>query len=251
MIRHAVKQNTDAWLLLRSGKPTASEFDNLVSAKKFEIKRGEGPKSYLAQKVAEYWLGAPLPSFEGSFAMEQGKIREEQAVPWYSWNYNVELDRAGFVTTDDGRIGASPDALIGSTSGLECKCPNAETHVKYLLAGELPSDYVMQVQGSMFVTGRNEWQFLSFRPHFPPFVLTVDRDEKIQAALAEALDNFLHDFDAAIKRLEEINGGPSENRDRTAEQIAAAIKKADDAEKAFYEKQNATAFVPDENIPLN
>jgi hypothetical protein len=57
------------------------------------------------------------------------------------------------------------------------------------------------------VTGFKEWIFCSYRRGFPQLLLTVERDEKIQAVLKEALDGFLARFDKAWARLCELNGG--------------------------------------------
>ena len=60
----------------------------------------------------------------------------------------------------------------------------------------------------MFVTGRKWWKFLSYRRGFPPLVLEIERDEKIQAVLAEALAQFLAKFDAEMANMIDANGGP-------------------------------------------
>jgi len=110
----------------------------------------------------------------------------------------------------------SPDGLIGDYSGVEIKCPAAETHVKYLLKNEVPKEHISQIQGAMFVTGRKEWQFISYRRHFPALVITVPRDEIFQEKLAEALEIFLGKFDRAMARLIELNGGPPPPRVKMA-----------------------------------
>lgn len=203
-------QKSVAWMISRAGKPTASEFDALVTPK-FEIRKGQMPTSYLAKKVSEVWLGGPLAGFN-TFDTDQGNILEEEALPWFELEFGVTVDRVGLCTTDDGRIACSPDGLIGEEGGLETKCPEVHTHVGYLLAGTLPDAYAAQVHGSMFVTGRPWWKFLSYRRHFPPLLLTVERDEKIQAVLAEVLAAFLVRLDAGMARLTEINGGPPQRR---------------------------------------
>lgn len=207
IIHNEFKQNTLEWHMARAGIPTASEFDSLLTAK-FEIRNGDTPRTYLERKVAEAWQGGPLPIFNGSFAMEQGKILEEEAIPWYELEYSTRIQRVGFVTTDDKRAGCSPDGLIGEHSGIELKCPEAHTHVKYLLNGTLPKDYACQVHGSMFVTGRPQWQFVSYRRNFPALVLTIERDEEIQEKIAEALAQFFEKFDLAMEQMVELNGGP-------------------------------------------
>lgn len=203
-------QGSVEWMQARAGIPTASEFDNLISPTG-EIRKGQMPQSYLAKKLAEWWLGGPLPCFN-SFDMEQGSILENEAVPWYELEYSQKVDRVGLITTDDGLIGCSPDGLLGDDGGIEIKCPQPETHVKYLIGGVLPPEYVAQVHGAMFVTGRPWWRFLSYRRHFPAFMLHVERDEEIQDALAEALAQWLAKFEAAKERMIAINGGEPPRR---------------------------------------
>ena len=45
---HDVAQRSEAWMNLRSGIPTASEFDNLVTPKG-EVRKGQMPQTYLAK----------------------------------------------------------------------------------------------------------------------------------------------------------------------------------------------------------
>ena len=56
---HPVTQGSEAWLKLRLGHPTASEFHNLITPL-WKVKDGEGPKTYLAEKLAEHLTGRPL-----------------------------------------------------------------------------------------------------------------------------------------------------------------------------------------------
>lgn len=199
-------QGSVEWLQGRAGLPTASEFDQLVDSK-WEVRTGAMPKSYLARKLAEKWTGGPLQGF-GSWATEQGSILESEAIPWFELEYGQQVQRVGLITTDDGRIGCSPDGLIGEDSGIEIKCANIETAIGYLLAGAVPKEYLPQIFGAMLVTGRPTWKFLSYRRLLPALLITVERDEKIIAALSEALRVFLEKFDAAWTRLCDMNGGP-------------------------------------------
>lgn len=203
-------QGSEAWLFARAGIPTASEWDALVSPGKLEIRTGEMPKTYLAQKAAEKWYG-PLPQ-KPVFACEQGSILEERARPWYEFTYGRKIETVGFITDDAGRIGCSPDGLFDDGVGCEIKCPEIPNHVKYLLAGKLPDEYRLQVQGSMLVTGAASWVFLSYHNSFPKLVLTIERDEKAIGVLREALDQFLEKLDTAYARLCELNGGPPPKR---------------------------------------
>lgn len=203
-IHREYKQQSEAWMLARAGVATASEFDQLVTPK-FELRKGQMPDSYLAAKLAERWLGGPLPGFT-AFATEQGAILEEECIPWLEFEWSVPIDRVGFITTDDGRAGCSPDGLIGDI-GVEIKCPQPQNHVKYLLKNVVPDDYLLQVHGSMYVTGLKQWRFVSYRRLMPPLVLTVERDEAVIAVIDEAVTLFVDRLDRAYERLVELNGG--------------------------------------------
>ena len=207
-------QHSVEWMQARAGIPTASEFGNLVSDT-FEIRKGEMPKTYLAKKLAEAWLGGSLAEFS-SWDMDQGTILEEEAIPWFEFEHGVKVDRVGLITTDDGRIGASPDGLLGdglvNNAGLEIKCPRIETHIKYLLKGGLPAEYGPQVHGGMLVTDMPMWTFVSYSRRLPKLVLSVTRDEKIQAVLQEALGVFQAGFEKGWEKLCDMNGGPPKKR---------------------------------------
>lgn len=202
-------QGSVEWMQARAGIPTASEFDALVTPE-FKVRTGDMPKSYLAKKLAEAWLGGPLAQFN-VFDMDQGKILEDEAIPWLELETNCTVKRVGLITTDDGKVGCSPDGLLVE-AGLEVKCPRPETHAGYLLKGELPKDYRAQVHGGMYVTGYHFWTFLSYRRRFPALILTIERDDMIQAAIHEAVTSFLEQFDAGWQRLCEMNGGPPVRR---------------------------------------
>jgi exodeoxyribonuclease (lambda-induced) len=192
------------WLTARAGVVTASEFGNLVTDK-WEIRKGEMPKTYLNKKLAERWTGQPMQDGWVSHAAEDGNLLEEEARNWLAFKFGDEIHRPAFITTDDGRAGCSPDGVIG-TAGIELKCPQAPNQVKYLLAGGLPEEYGPQVHFSMFVTRWQKWHFISYGRRLPKLVLVVERDEKIQAVIADALAGFLERLDAAYARLVEING---------------------------------------------
>lgn len=203
-----VKQGTEEWLRYRAGIPTASEFDQLISPGKWEIREGEMAKKYLGLKLAEWWLNGPLPgaTFWNS---EQGHLLEAEARPTFTIETGIRVVPVGFVTTDDGLVGCSPDGLIGDYSGLECKAPEAHTHTAYLVAGKLPPEYTVQVQGAMYVTGRQVWYFYSYRRGFPNLCLEVAADPLCQEIIQTALEKFLGKFNQAKGRLVDLNNGPS------------------------------------------
>ncbi len=202
---HDCKQGELAWAKLHFGIPTASGLDNLLTPE-FELRKGELPKTYVYKKVAEKLQGRPLIDLgASSFMLEQGMIVEEEARPWYALEYDKKIKEVGFITTDDGRFGCSPDGLIlNDECGLEIKSPAAHTHVKYLVNGALPKEYACQVMGSMFATGFKKWVFVSYRRGFPALVLEIQRDEKAMSMIRAAINQFHGDFDRAMERIGNI-----------------------------------------------
>lgn len=202
---HEGTQGSLEWLQLRASTITASEFDNLVTPK-WEIRKGEMPKSYLNRKLAELWTGQPIDDGFSSFATDQGNLQEEESRDWLQFQFGAEIHRPAFITTDDGRCGCSPDGVLGE-EGIELKNPRLPNQVKYLLGGVLPDEYSHQCHFSLFVTGWKRWHFVSYSRRLPKLALKVERDEKIQAVIKEAVFDFLSRLDVAYMRLVEINGG--------------------------------------------
>ncbi len=206
---HDCQQGTLEWTKLHFGIPTASGLDNLLTPE-FELRKGELPKTYVYKKVAEKLQGRPLIDLSASsFMLEQGMIVEEEARPWYALEYDAQIRQVGFITTDDGRFGCSPDGIIdryedNPECGIEIKSPAAHTHVKYLVNGVLPKEYVAQVYGSMFATGFKRWMFVSYRRGFPALVLEIQWNAQAMGMIAVAIDSFHSEFDRAMQRISNI-----------------------------------------------
>lgn len=197
-----ITQGSVEWLRLHVGKPTASEFGNIMTPK-FAQRTGDMVSTYLSKKVAEAWRGEPLPGFF-SWDCEQGQLLEEEAIPWFELEHDeVTLDRIGFVESDDGRCGCSPDSLIGEDEGLEIKCPAPHTHVGYVLDKVVPEKYLPQIHGSLYVTGRKRWRFLSYRRGFPALEVIIERDEEIMQKIGKVLSDFYVKFDTAMAALKQ------------------------------------------------
>lgn len=221
---HPAAQGTLDWLLARSGIPTASEFDQLLTPF-LKIRTGEMPKTYLARKLAERWLGGPLAGFM-TLDMDFGKMLEEEARPAVMLELDQDVQTVGLITTNDGSAGCSPDGVIGDM-GLEIKCPKAETHVKYLLSGVIPPEYVTQVHGGLWVTGWQRWMFVSYCRRFPMLKIIVERDEETMKTIGQAVEDFTESLEQAWQALCRLNGGPP-RRPKAREEAPVAVPTTDD-----------------------
>lgn len=189
---HNVVQGSAEWFKCRMGIPTASCFDQIITPKTGKLS-ASAPK-YAYRLIAEQLLNAPTETIEGVAWMDRGKELEPQAVRQYEFVYEVQTTPVGFITTDDGLIGASPDRLvIGAAVGLEIKCPAPHTHIGYLLAGH-DDKYRPQVQGQILVCEFDHADFYSFHPRMPPCRLRTDRDEPYIALMKDALTQFNADL---------------------------------------------------------
>jgi hypothetical protein len=211
-----VEQGSEEWLQKRLGIPTASQFHRIVT------KSGalsEMRHDYRNELVAERILKRDLQRVKPTEWMRRGSEMEAEAVRHFlrhqrdTFGRRMQLDPAGFVTTDDGRIGCSPDRIIHTTSAnlakeaVEIKCPAPWTHVGYLLDG--PGDnYVMQVQGQMLVGGFDLVHFYSYHPEFPPYYQICERSNRIIDLLHTRLATFLAELDAAEVALRKLIRNP-------------------------------------------
>lgn len=192
MIIHNCEQGSDKWHALRAGRPTASEFSNLITSTGAASKQ---LAEYAAQLAADTYAGKPLDRFEGNGYTERGKDLEAMARDWYSLTTDNEVVEVGFCTDDAETYGASPDGLVGDDGAVEFKCLIAKNHVKALLYyqkhGRCPTEYVPQTQGELFVCERQWNDLVFFHPDLPCLVIRQTPDPALvtalQAQLAEVI----------------------------------------------------------------
>lgn len=200
MIVIECEQGTPEWHDARLGIPTASRYGDIVTPKKLELSKSS--TTYRNQLLAEWLVGYPIDwSGQGQW-MDRGQELEPKARAFYEMLRDVEVRQVGFILRDDRETGCSPDGLVGEDGGLEIKCPAMHTHIDYLLDPEkLVDTYRTQVQGSLYVTGREWWDLMSFNPSLPEVIVRVEPDPAFAAALDAALETFLADLAEAKEKL--------------------------------------------------
>ena len=182
-------QGSDEWLAERAGKVSASNFAKIFTTKG-ALTTGETRKKYLYQLAGERITGVPEETFK-NFDMQRGNDLEPDARDAFERLSGEFVYQVGMIYLNERKlISCSPDGLVGDVQGLEIKCPKLSTHVGYLVDGKLPADYIQQVQGSLMVSGRDQWHFLSYHPAVKEFHILVERDEKYIALLREAVESF-------------------------------------------------------------
>jgi len=192
------EQGSEAWFQACCGNPGASSVDKIVTT---EGKRSKQRDDYMMQLAGERITGKREDTFI-SQAMQNGIEREASARALFEIVHGVDVQQVGVVYKDASRFcHCSPDGLVGDNAGLELKSPMMKTHVKYLLAGKLPTDYFCQVQMSMYVTEREKWWFMSYYEGLPPMIIEVKRDEVFIGRLDEELKLFCSELITMVKTI--------------------------------------------------
>lgn len=187
-------QRTEAWHLERSGKFTGSRFVDVLARNK---RTGEKLKAWhdlIWQVVVERITGQAVEGPSG-YALQWGTDVEPYAREAYELETGNAVTESGFITHPDYPFaGCSPDGLIFTDGGLEMKCPKSSAvHLERFIDG-VPEEYMPQIQGCMWVTGRKWWDFVSYDPRMPEshrlLKITVWRDpvmiQRIQESVLEA-----------------------------------------------------------------
>lgn len=204
-----VKQGSDEWLLMRMAcVMTSSEFDKAYTSSGEPSKQLE---KFLEQKARESELPlSTMPTYV-SGPMLRGIKNQDLALNWLSKEIGKEIKEVGFITTDDGRFGSSPDGIIlGDDWNLEgvaeVKCPKLEAHRKYFVENRLPPAYKLQVHGEMAVCeAKYAWFASCFYTDEPEprelvnqFKIKVERDD-FTDLLAERLQE-VHEMLLEVKK---------------------------------------------------
>ena len=83
---------------------------------------------------------------------------------------------------------------------LEIKTKLPHLQLDVLDKGKLPSEHVAQVQGQLWIAGRDWADFVSYWPRLPLFCIRVERDEEYIASLENAVADFVDELDDYINR---------------------------------------------------
>ncbi|MGA7781139.1 MAG: lambda exonuclease family protein [Paraburkholderia sp.] len=163
----------------------------------------EAALNYAFRLAVERISGQPLDEGFETWQMRRGHDLEPAARLAHEASAGVMVERAGFVTTDDGRFGASADGLIGDDGGSEYKCLVSPEGLRDVLLSDDISEFIDQIQGCMWITGRRYWHFALYCPALEPvgkelYWRRVERDE----GYIEDLEIELLQFSALVDQYE-------------------------------------------------
>jgi len=180
-------QGSPEWFEARVGVPSASNFDRLLTG---SLRPSAQADKYFYELTAE-WIHGEKKFLKPTYWMDRGVEMEPTARAHYEFLADVDVEQVGLVYKDNKKlVSCSPDGLVAK-KGLEIKCPSPHVHIAYLLQEVCPPEYLAQVQGSMWVSGLKQWDFMSYHPDYDELIVTVDADPKWQAAFDDILQPFM------------------------------------------------------------
>ncbi len=188
-----LEQGSPEWHAARLGILTASEM-KLIITPTLKIADNEKVRIHLYELLAQRVTGYVEPHFQ-SYDMERGNFDEEHARDKYREEY-APVDECGFITNDKWgfTIGYSPDGLVGTDGLIECKSRVQKWQMKTLVEsvskGEIPDDYIMQVQTALLVSEREWCDFISYSGGMVMPVVRCHAIPEIQDAIINAARAF-------------------------------------------------------------
>ena len=210
MITVTDTQRDEAWHAARAGKVTASRFKDVISRTAKGLPTADRTR-YLWQIVTERLTGQPVQMPDAA-PLRWGRENEDAARAAYLFTSSAKLTETGFVAHPTLACGASPDGLLSDETDpdgmfglIEIKCPwNSQNHLETWLNG-MPEDHQAQIQGQMWLTGREWCDFVSFDPRMPAdlqlYVQRVKGNPEFQAMLEREIIAFSAEADEIVSRL--------------------------------------------------
>jgi hypothetical protein len=190
--------------LARLGMITGSKFGELVvqtkDKKGYTLSTGKTARTYIYRVAWERLLKTGNISNGlgrlnvSSQSMEHGHEYEQEAIMKYMALTGREVDYHQKFIEYDNYIGGTPDGYIGNDGLIEVKCPwNGGNHIECLLTNEIyNSDYIYQIQGYLWMTGRKWCDFISYDPDLHDSlqlkVIRVKRDKAIIAGISQVME---------------------------------------------------------------
>lgn len=188
-----MEQGSPEWFQVRLGIPTSSCFSKVMA-------KGEGKtrSEYMRKLAGEVLTGGPSDGFSNGH-MERGKEMEPQARSAYEIMFDTEVEPVGFVRNHGA--GASTDGFVGTHGMVEIKTMLPHILIDVHDRGRMPPAHVAQVQGGMWITGRQWCDFIGFWPGLPLYVERIERDDHYIVELSNEVAVFNRELAAIVERM--------------------------------------------------
>lgn len=146
------------------------------------------------ETAMELISGEPYGDTFQTYAMKRGQEQELFSRMRYEARYNVIVDEAGLVTTDDRWFGYSTDGFVGDDGCIEIKVPlDLSKVINIIKTGDL-SEYIHQIQGGLWITGRKWCDFVMGIPG----LASLNNGNELYVKRVNRDDNFIEEMENGL-----------------------------------------------------
>lgn len=205
---YTAQQGSPEWKAARAGVITGSMFKTARERLKKTGEPSSAARDYAFRLAVERISGEPLDEGFETWQMRRGHELEPEARAAHEAHAGVLVEPCGFITTDDGLFGASADGLIGERGGAEYKCLVSPERLRDTLITNDIGDFMDQVQGGMWITGRAWWDFCIYCPALASIGRALTRwrvprdDDYIDSMVGELLvfERLVSQYEATLRK---------------------------------------------------
>lgn len=201
-----MSQRTEQWHGDRCGSATGSRFKDIPPGKSGKYLKAR--EDYMFDIIAERLTGEPIIKNIGANG-QWGEDIEYYARIAYEAKTGLIVKEVDFIPHPSIEfVGVSPDGYVGDDGGVEIKSRvSTSDHLKTIVTKIVPEEHIPQIQGNMWVTGRQWWDFVSYNPHFPEnmrlYIHRVERDEEYIKKLESEIVKFLGEVQTFMQQIPE------------------------------------------------
>ncbi len=191
--RFGIDQRSPEWFGLRAGIATASRFNDVLSKPS-----GQTYRSYLHRVVAEAVTGM-VEETPTTKAMQRGIDLEPKIRSLYEFHSGNSVSLVSFV--GNGVAGCSPDGLIGQDGLFEAKSKAHHLMTPILTKQSTGKEFAAQVQGQLWVTGREWCDLVTYSDGYGSLIERVERDDVMIDRIAVAVIQFNRERDRMVEAI--------------------------------------------------
>jgi hypothetical protein len=197
-----LEQGSAEWLKIKLAKVTGTRLKEVLAKDNLGL-----VDELIAEMVSEQSKEVRINE-----AMQRGMDMEPIARKAYEDYTGHKVEEFGFLQSSKfDWFGVSPDGLISENGkylkGIEIKCPNTETHVKWIRQNTLPAEHKYQVYTYFLVNeDQIEHDFVSYDNRFSikPIHIVNVRREDIKEELVEVEEALVKFWDKLNKYYTQI-----------------------------------------------
>ena len=190
-----VEQNSDEWLLLRSGKLTGSAIATIMAHADKNI-FGEPAKKLAVDIAVQQLTGRIKENGYSNAHMERGHEQEPLARQLYEDECFCDVTNGGFF--DNGFTGCSPDGIVGKGI-IEIKSVIASQQYKTIKKQSFDSAYRWQISFNLKETEADWLDYISFSSEFP-----LDNQLFVKRVFAKDLTEDFKKIDARLIQFKQL-----------------------------------------------